>query len=1081
MKKNQQQADTPLQKQFDDTLDQKDDILKRVLVKSAELIEATIDGVNYEKIADIIIEISGARYVGFNIFDEDSCDFTTVALAGLPDKVMKATTYLGFDVVNKKWKHDPVRAAKIKDDVITKFNSLHELTGSIISDSISSIIERTFHLGLVFVVQIIKNKKSLGDFTLIFTKGETLINNDLVALFANQIGVYIERLRTAEALEESKEKYRGLSEATFEAIFLSEKGKCIEQNLSAEKMFGYTTAEAIGRYGTEWIVPEDREMVMQNMMAGIETPYEATALRKDGSTFPCVLHGKMMFYKGRDVRVTSLRDISGQKKAEDLTKQVRKNYETFFNTIDEFLFVLDEQGNIIHMNSTVTERLGYTREELVGQTVLMVHPKERREEAGRIVGEMLSGLTEFCPVPLITKTGAQIPVETRVSSGTWDGRPAIFGVTKDISRVRLSEEKFSKVFFLNPSACGLSDLKHHKYVEVNEAFCSLLGYTKDEVIGKTAIELGILSTELMDAALQNADKNGNISSVEIDLTAKNGDIKHVILLAEIIQVQDNKFRFTVVHDMTERKLAEKNLRESQSKYFDLYTLMRLMSDTMPDMLWAKDLNNRFIFTNKAVCENLLGASDTSEPIGKDDIFFAQRKHSLNPNSPDWFTFGELCVNSDEITKKEMKQMQFDEYGNVNGNFLYLDVHKAPLYNEKNEFIGLVGSARDITARVAAEKDLRKSEQKLSTLFESMSEMVVLLELVYDEKCEPINYRMTDCNKAFTQILGFKREDVIGKLATEIYESEAAPFLQEYVRVINSGEPLEYTTFYAPLDKYFMVSVVSPRKNTLATITTDITEIKQNQEIIFDKNKELENYLYITTHDLRTPLVNIQGFSQKLEHQANTLKTMLSTCQIEELIKSNIDELSTESIPKTLNYILANVSKMDTLLNGLLKISRTGRMSLNIKKVNMNHLFKTIVYTQQFQITQHAAKINISDLHDCFGDEHLLSQLFSNIFSNALKYRDSSRQLVIDITSQTYHNKIIYSITDNGVGIAERNIEKIWDVFFRVNASSPEAGEGIGLSFAKRIVNKHKGKIWTESSEGKGSAFHVELNKNEFSE
>ena len=121
-------------------------------------------------------------------------------------------------------------------------------------------------------------------------------------------------------LEESREKYRGLSEASFEAIFISESGLCIEQNLAAELMFGYTSEEALTRYGTDWIVPEDREMVMKNMLSGLQEPYEAVALRKDGSTFPCVLHGRMMQYKGKDIRVTSLNDITARKNAEDKLK-----------------------------------------------------------------------------------------------------------------------------------------------------------------------------------------------------------------------------------------------------------------------------------------------------------------------------------------------------------------------------------------------------------------------------------------------------------------------------------------------------------------------------------------------------------------------------------------------------------------------------------------------------------------------------------------------------------------------------------------------------------------------------------------
>ena len=256
-----------------------------------------------------------------------------------------------------------------------------------------------------------------------------------------------------------------------------------------------------------------------------------------------------------------VRNVTRRRRMEDILQQTRQNYKIFFNTIDEFLFVLDEQGNIIHTNSTVIDRLGYTRQELFGKSVLMVHPPERRDEAGRIVVEMLNGAADFCPVPIVTKSGIQIPVETRVSLGVWDGKPAIFGVTKDISKVRLSEEKFSKVFYLNPSACGLSDLDNHKYIEVNEAFYILFGFDKNEVIGKTAEELGILSAESISAIMLKADSHGNVINVESDLKAKNGDIKHVLLSAENIYIQEKHYRFTVVHDITERKQSENEIRK----------------------------------------------------------------------------------------------------------------------------------------------------------------------------------------------------------------------------------------------------------------------------------------------------------------------------------------------------------------------------------------------------------------------------------------------------------------------------------------------------------------------------------------
>ncbi len=144
--------------------------------------------------------------------------------------------------------------------------------------------------------------------------------------------------KQAEAeFKESTEKHRGLSEAAFDSIFFSEKGLCIEQNQMAEKMFGYTNEEAIGRYGTDWIDEADRKMVMDNMLAGYEEPYEVTALKKDGSTFPCMLSGRMMHYKGKTVRVTSLSDITLRKQAEEALIEARNEAVKANQAKSEFL------------------------------------------------------------------------------------------------------------------------------------------------------------------------------------------------------------------------------------------------------------------------------------------------------------------------------------------------------------------------------------------------------------------------------------------------------------------------------------------------------------------------------------------------------------------------------------------------------------------------------------------------------------------------------------------------------------------------------------------------------------------------
>ena len=152
-----------------------------------------------------------------------------------------------------------------------------------------------------------------------------------------------------EALRESEARLKALSEASFEAIFFSEKGVCLDQNQSGEKLFGYSHSEAVGRHGMEWIVPEDREKVNNNMLAGYEAPYEVNGLRKNGTTFPCEIQGRILDYHGRSIRVTALRDISKQKRMQEELLKAKKL---------ESLGVL--AGGIAHdFNNLMSAVLGY--------------------------------------------------------------------------------------------------------------------------------------------------------------------------------------------------------------------------------------------------------------------------------------------------------------------------------------------------------------------------------------------------------------------------------------------------------------------------------------------------------------------------------------------------------------------------------------------------------------------------------------------------------------------------------------------------------------------------------------------------
>ncbi len=182
---------------------------------------------------------------------------------------------------------------------------------------------------------------------------------------------------------------------------------------------------------------------------------------------------------------------------------------------------------------------------------------------------------------------------------------------------------------------------------------------------------------------------------------------------------------------SEKELEERislrtaELAESNDRSGKLAAMLRLMCDNVPDMIWAKDLEQHYLFANKAFCDQLLIAADTNEPVGKTDMFFARRQRDSHADDPQWHTFGELCMGSDVITLERGLPSSFEEFGNVKGELIVLDVSKAPFLNANGETIGTVGSARDITARKQIEAELNQHRHHLELMVEERTADLLL--------------------------------------------------------------------------------------------------------------------------------------------------------------------------------------------------------------------------------------------------------------------------------------------------------------------------------------------------------------------
>ena len=221
-------------------------------------------------------------------------------------------------------------------------------------------------------------------------------------------------------------------------------------------------------------------------------------------------------------------------------------------------------------------------------------------------------------------------------------------------------------------------------------------------------------------------------------------------------------------------LRQANTNKSESQvanlnYKELYLLLRSIGDNMPDLLWAKNTNKEYIFANKAVCDKLLNATDTTEPVGKTDMYFAERERAQHPENDKWHTFGEICKDSDDVVIKSRKASQFDEYGNVKGKFMFLDVHKAPLYDNQGSFIGTVGCGRDVTLERAIQQRLLETEEKFRKFFDNLN----INTAIYRRLEDGSDYIIESVNKKAEKAAHLSKDDLIGQSAIELF-----PFIKE---------------------------------------------------------------------------------------------------------------------------------------------------------------------------------------------------------------------------------------------------------------------------------------------------------------
>jgi PAS domain S-box-containing protein len=375
---------------------------------------------------------------------------------------------------------------------------------------------------------------------------------------------------------------------------------------------------------------------------------------------------------------------------------------------------------------------------------------------------------------------------------------------------------------------------------------------------------------------------------------------------------------------------------------------------------------------------------------------------------------------------------------------------------------VVGGAMDRAEaeRKRAEEALLKSEQHYRSLFENMLDGFAYCKMFFDDSGHPVDFVYLEINSAFERLTGL--ENVVGKKITEIIPGikESYPEVFEiYGRVALTGKPEKIEIDFKPLEAWFSISVYSTEREYFVAVFDNITErkraegeLKKRTEELARLNAELEQFVYIASHYLQEPLRTVSNSSQLLARR----------------YKGKLDANANQFI----DYIVDGTTRMQEMIDDLLAYSKVMTRTKPFQPTNCETVFDQALVNIKEAVEESGALVTHDPLPTVMADASQMVQLFQNLLSNAIKFRKEKPHITVSAVLRG--NDWLFSVQDNGIGIAPEFMEYIFKMFEREYASSEYPGTGIGLAICKKIVERHGGRIWVESEQGKGSTFYFTI-------
>ncbi|MBK1681509.1 EAL and GGDEF domain-containing protein [Rhodocyclus tenuis] len=431
-------------------------------------------------------------------------------------------------------------------------------------------------------------------------------------------------------------------------------------------------------------------------------------------------------------------------------QQQQKNIEDLFDALPDMVFVVSFDGTILHHNAAVAETLAYPLNGLIGQSLLSAHPPELRTEATRLFLSALAGETNFSTLALLTADGQRIDAETRIVRGRWNGQPALIGVTRNTRErtladeaLRHSEQRFRQVFAIAPVATALSRISDGRFLEVNEAYSQMFGWTREYMLASNSVDLGIWpSAAERNVFIAKLFGEGGIHGHESSITDHYGRSREVLISATLADIEGEPCVLSMLHDQTERQRA-------QAEAWAARELVREVTDALPVAVYRYCFENehyRLLFCNRKLLD-LCGV--TPEQAKTNPALVLARIHAddLLP-----FRDGQLAAwRAKAPFSMELRVIATD------GSERWMYVYSEPMSLPDGSYV-YNGYVQDIGDSRRAADAMRLA----AGVFEHAHEGI----LISDDAGIII-----DVNRTFIELSGYARDEVIGRNAIALQGSE----------------------------------------------------------------------------------------------------------------------------------------------------------------------------------------------------------------------------------------------------------------------------------------------------------------------